>query len=86
MIELLASAFQPEGGSFYLPLLNYGVLGIAVVALAIGYLRKDSRVDTLQEKRIEDQAQYAERYRLALVEMNKTLDATLRMIQKNPGG
>jgi len=87
MIEFISVVFQPDQGGFYLPLLNYGVLGIAVIALGIVYSRKDARCNEIQEKRIKESADQAEKYRLAMAELNKTLDSTLRFMQsKNPGG
>lgn len=36
------------------PLLNYGLAGIVILALGIAYIRKDQKLDEIQEKRIAE--------------------------------
>lgn len=91
IVTFIMSALQnppASGDTWWLPLLNYGVLGIVAVALGFVCRWKDKRVDQIQEQRIKENADQAERYRLALVDVVKTLDATLKMVsaQKGAGG
>lgn len=68
------------------PILAQGVIGACLIALAIWYIRKDSkyekRIDEmlLRERQFqEEQAKQTEKYRLAMENVSKTLDVVVSL-------
>lgn len=70
------------------PILAQGVIGVCLVALAIWYIRKDSkyekRIDEMLKREREFQAEQSaqtEKYRLAMENVSKTLDVVVNLVK-----
>jgi len=75
------------------PIINLGAVGVCLVVLAIYYMKKDKKYEARIDERLarekEHQVEVAaltEKYRLAMENVSKTLDAVLRIIPRRGDG
>jgi len=75
------------------PIINLGAVGVCLVVLAIYYMKKDRKYETRIDERLASEKEHrkdisdmTEKYRLAMENVSKTLDAVLRMIPKRGDG
>jgi len=71
---------DPLSGALF-ALLEYGVLGIALVVLLIAYIRKDRQVNTLYIRLIEKSERDAHKYHQLAEALNDTLQELTDAIQ-----
>jgi hypothetical protein len=70
----MATPYQTIANNPLFGLVEYGVLGFCVIALAIAYVRKDKQVNDLYLRLIEKSEQHASKYH----ELAESLDETLK--------
>jgi len=75
------------------PIINVGAVGCCLVVLAVYYMKKDKKYETRIDERLLREKEHqkevtdlTEKYRLAMENVSKTLDAVLRMIPKRGDG
>jgi len=75
------------------PIINLGAVGVCLVVLAIYYMKKDKAYESRINERLarekehqKDVSDMTEKYRLAMENVSKTLDAVLRMIPRKGNG
>lgn len=75
------------------PIINLGAVGVCLTALSLYYLQKDKKYEQRIDERLAVEKEHrkevtdlTEKYRVAMENVSKTLDAVIRIIPRKGNG